>query len=210
MSFIPSWYRYLYAWLSRWLTLFWWVDSSHRLFRVKSMISCNHYVISRRLVSSVGRAPVCWARGHGFKPGPDQRSATFKELRRKCRLCSLVPRAFPFLVFSDNDRRKTVGPVSQHLYLSGSYRTENVRGRRHRPVVWLTFHKRMSVSFWMMVFLVTWPATPIIYLFILIQIYTTLMRFDLIRLLFLTISTKFMELIRVFGNHSLWTVTFSF
>ena len=32
----------------------------------------------------------------------------------------------------------------------------------------------------MMVFLVTWPATPIIYLFILIQIYTTLMRFDLI------------------------------
>ena len=29
-------------------------------------------MVNLRLVSSVGRAPVCWAEGRGFKPQPDQ------------------------------------------------------------------------------------------------------------------------------------------
>ena len=32
----------------------------------------NININNRRLVSSVGRAPVCWAGGRGFKPRPDQ------------------------------------------------------------------------------------------------------------------------------------------
>ena len=35
-------------------------------------VSC----MNRRLVGSVGRAPVCWAGGHGFEPRPDQHSGS--------------------------------------------------------------------------------------------------------------------------------------
>ena len=41
----------------------------------------------RHMVSSVGRALVCWAGGCGFKSRPDQQSGFLKELRRKCCLC---------------------------------------------------------------------------------------------------------------------------
>ena len=34
---------------------------------------------NRRLVSSVGRAPVYWAGGRGFKPRPDQHSGSLND-----------------------------------------------------------------------------------------------------------------------------------
>ena len=33
----------------------------------------------RRLVGSFGRAPVCWAGGHGFEPRPDQHSGSLNK-----------------------------------------------------------------------------------------------------------------------------------
>ena len=82
------------AGLGRWPALRRWQDDPHlsgwpgQLFSIQTLISAcpawstrsRHF--NPRLVSSVGRAPVCWAGGHRFKPPPDQHSGslnTWKE-----------------------------------------------------------------------------------------------------------------------------------
>ena len=73
-----------------WPALFWCVHCidwsivvylSHcKLSKEKSLlpvrIMLKPVITDRRLVSSVGRAPVCWAGGRGFKPRPDQHSGS--------------------------------------------------------------------------------------------------------------------------------------
>ena len=53
---------------------------------------------NRRLVSSVGRAPVCWAGGRGFKLRPDQHSEESAAFVMTCK-------RLHFLVFSDKDKK---------------------------------------------------------------------------------------------------------
>ena len=40
-------------------------------------INLVQFIVHLRLVSSLGRAPVCWAGGRGFKSRPDQHSGSF-------------------------------------------------------------------------------------------------------------------------------------
>ena len=53
---------------------------------------------NRRLVSSVGRAPVCWVGGRGFKLRPDQHSEESAAFVMTCK-------RLHFLVFSDKDKK---------------------------------------------------------------------------------------------------------
>ena len=71
---------------------------------------------NRRLVSSVGRAPVCWAGGRRFKPRPDQHLGSLNK-RRKCCLRNDICKWLDFLGLLGLGR-KTVGPVSKHFYWS--------------------------------------------------------------------------------------------
>ena len=53
---------------------------------------------NRRLVSSVGRAPVCWAGGRGFKLRPDQHSEESAAFVMTCK-------RLHFLAFSDKNKK---------------------------------------------------------------------------------------------------------
>ena len=63
-------------------------------------------IFNCHLISSVGRVPVCWAGGRGFKPRPDQHLGSF--FRRKCCLCDVICKWLDFLVFSDKDEKPWV------------------------------------------------------------------------------------------------------
>ena len=56
---------------------------------------------NHRLVSSVSRAPVCWAGGRGFKLRPDQHSEESAAFVMSCK-------RLHFLVFSDKDKKPWV------------------------------------------------------------------------------------------------------
>ena len=57
----------------------------------------------RRLVSSVGRAPVCCAGGRGFEPQTGPILRVLKKLRRMYCLCNYICKWLDVQVFSDKD-----------------------------------------------------------------------------------------------------------
>ena len=54
-----------------------WDSLAHNPLDILYHIS-EFYLLRILVVSSVGRAPVCWAGGHGFEPRPDQHSGSLK------------------------------------------------------------------------------------------------------------------------------------
>ena len=63
------------------------------------------YQRNRHLVSSVGRAPLCWAGGRGIKPRPDLHSGFLNNWEQKCCFCNDICKRLKFLVFSDKDEK---------------------------------------------------------------------------------------------------------
>ena len=76
------------------------------------------------LVSSVGRAPVCWARGRGFKPRPDQHSGSFNNWEESDAVIMTSANSYTFKC--SRIRTKYVGPSHStvtYLVLVGRKRT---------------------------------------------------------------------------------------
>ena len=65
--------------------------------------ACQKVVLHRRLVSSVGRAPVCCVGGRGFEPQTGPTLRVLKQLRRMCCLCNCTSKWLDIQVFSDKD-----------------------------------------------------------------------------------------------------------
>ena len=76
------------------------------------------------LVSSVGRAPVCWAGGRGFKPRPDQHSGSFNNWEESAAVIMTSANSYTFKC--SRIRTKYVGPSHStvtYLVLVGRKRT---------------------------------------------------------------------------------------
>ena len=79
---------------------------------------------NRHLVSSVGRAPVCWAGGRGFKPRPDQHSGSFNNWEESAAVIMTSANSYTFKC--SRIRTKYVGPSHStvtYLVLIGRKRT---------------------------------------------------------------------------------------
>ena len=73
---------------------------------VDFQLVCQNKRINRRLVRSVGRAPVCWVGDHGFEPRPDQHSGSLDNWEESAVFVMTSANGYiDVLLYSDKDEK---------------------------------------------------------------------------------------------------------
>ena len=91
--------------------------------KLQNLDNGSTYKVDYRLISSFGRALVCMLSGKSrVQTLAGTTLRVVKWLRRNCCLCNNICKLLDFLVFSDKDKKKRGGPVSQHFHLSRARR----------------------------------------------------------------------------------------